>query len=272
MLIDGKAISLSLKEEMKTTVAALKAEYGRVPRLDVIIVGENPASQTYVRNKVLAAEFVGMDGNVIALPESTTEEELLTEISRINGDDSIDGLIVQLPLPKHISEQSVIEAINPSKDVDGFHPMSPCTACTPAGIIVLLERSGVEFRGKKAVVVGRSNIVGRPVAKLLLDKDCTVTIAHSKTEDLPSVCREADILVVAIGRPKQIGVDYVKAGAAVIDVGINRTEKGLCGDVDFEAVKDIAGKITPVPGGVGPMTITMLLSNTIDCFKRKFIN
>lgn len=279
MIIDGKQISQSIKDELKLEVAQLEAQYGRRPRLEVIIVGDNPASRSYVRGKIKATEYCGFDGELIELPESVSEADLLAEIARLNQDERVDGILVQLPLPKHIDEQKVIDAISPAKDVDGFHPENvarlwlnePCILpCTPKGIIVLLERAGVELSGKRAVVIGRSNIVGKPVAKLLLDRNCTVTIAHSRTQDLPALCREADIVVAAIGRAKMITADYIKPGAAVIDVGINRTADGhLVGDVDFETVKDIAGYITPVPGGVGPMTITMLIRNTIECFQNR---
>lgn len=286
MIIDGKQISQSIKDELRLEVAQLREQVGRAPRLDVIIVGTNPASQTYVRNKVLAAEYVGMDGRLIELPEQTSEDELLKLIEATNANPDVDGLLVQLPLPKHIDEDKVLLAIHPDKDVDGFHPENVARLwlnqdcllpCTPAGILVLLERSGIPMEGKHAVVVGRSNIVGKPVAKLLLDRNCTVTIAHSRTANLPAVCREADILVAAVGRPKLITAEYVKAGAAVIDVGINRiqdptTKTGtrLVGDVDFDSVAPVAGAITPVPGGVGPMTITMLLKNTVKCFRKRF--
>ncbi len=279
MIIDGKQISQSIKDELKLEVAQLEAQYGRRPRLEVIIVGDNPASRSYVRGKIKATEYCGFDGELIELPESVSEVDLLAEIARLNQDERVDGILVQLPLPKHIDEQKVIDAISPAKDVDGFHPENvarlwlnePCILpCTPKGIIVLLERAGVELSGKRAVVIGRSNIVGKPVAKLLLDRNCTVTIAHSRTQDLPALCREADIVVAAIGRAKMITADYIKPGAAVIDVGINRTADGhLVGDVDFEAVKNIAGYITPVPGGVGPMTITMLMRNAIECFQNR---
>lgn len=275
-IIDGKLISQSLKDEMKVEVEGLVKQYGRKPCLQVIIVGNNPASRSYVRGKIKATEYVGFDGGLIELPEDCTEEALLSEIDRLNNDDSVDGILVQLPLPKQISEDKVIAAISPEKDADGFHPVnvarlwlnqSCIVPCTPKGIIVLLEKAGVDFAGKKAVVVGRSNIVGKPIAKLLLDKNCTVTIAHSRTKDLPAVCREADILVAAVGRAKMLTAEYIKPGAAVIDVGINRTDDGhLVGDVDYAAVEPIAGAITPVPGGVGPMTITMLMRNTIECF------
>ncbi len=279
MIIDGKQISQSIKDELKLEVAQLEAQYDRRPRLEVIIVGDNPASRSYVRGKIKGTEYCGFDGELIELPESVSEVDLLAEIARLNQDERVDGILVQLPLPKHIDEQKVIDAISPAKDVDGFHPENvarlwlnePCILpCTPKGIIVLLERAGVELSGKRAVVIGRSNIVGKPVAKLLLDRNCTVTIAHSRTQDLPALCREADIVVAAIGRAKMITADYIKPGAAVIDVGINRTADGhLVGDVDFEAVKNIAGYITPVPGGVGPMTITMLMRNTIECFQNR---
>ncbi len=279
MIIDGKQISQALKDEMKIEVEQLAAQYGRRPRLEVIIVGNNPASRSYVRGKIKATEYCGLDGELVELPENVTEARLLSEIEHLNNDGKVDGILVQLPLPKHIDEQKVINTIAPEKDVDGFHPANvarlwlnePCVyPCTPKGIIVLLEKIGVELTGKRAVVIGRSNIVGKPVAKMLLDRNCTVTIAHSRTQNLPALCREADILVAAVGRAKMITADYIKHGAAIIDVGINRIEDGhLVGDVDFEGVKDIAGYITPVPGGVGPMTITMLMRNTIDCFMKR---
>lgn len=276
MIIDGKQLSQSLKDEMKNEVAELAARYGRKPCLDVIIVGNNPASRSYVTGKIKATAYCGFDGELIELPEDVTEQELLRVIDERNRCETVDGILVQLPLPRHIDEDKVIAAIAPEKDVDGFHPTNVAKLwlnqdcilpCTPKGIIVMLERAGIELAGQKAVVVGRSNIVGKPVAKLLLDKNCTVTIAHSRTQNLAAVCREADILVAAVGKAKMITADMVKPGAAVIDVGINRTEDGhLVGDVDYEQVLPLAGAITPVPGGVGPMTITMLMRNTIDCF------
>lgn len=279
MIIDGKQIAQHLKEEMREQVAALSAQYGRKPCLDVIIVGENPASMSYVRSKIKATEYCGFDGELIQLPETVSQEELLRIIGERNENDHVDGILVQLPLPKHIDEQAVIEAISPEKDVDGFHPTNVAklwldqktiVPCTPMGVMALLEQSGTPLQGRHAVVVGRSNIVGKPVAKLLLDKNCTVTIAHSRTADLASTCREADILVVAVGRPQMITADMVKPGATVIDVGINRIADGrLVGDVDYESVAPIAGAITPVPGGVGPMTITMLMRNTIECYKQR---
>lgn len=283
-IIDGKVLSLSLKEEMKGRMAALESEYGRKPCLVVIIVGNNPASRSYVTGKIKAAAFVGMDSRLVELPEDISESALLDTIAGLNADDAVDGILVQLPLPKHINEDRVIDAISIEKDVDGFHPGNvarlwlgrPCIVpCTPKGIIKMIETTGIGISGKKAVVVGRSNIVGKPVAKLLLDRNATVTIAHSRTADLPALCREADILVAAVGRPQMITADMVKPGAVVIDVGINRIpcikEDGtegsrLVGDVDFASVSEVAGFITPVPGGVGPMTITMLMENTIECF------
>ena len=282
MILDGKQLSQELKDEMRQEVDALAKEYGRRPCLMVVIVGNNPASQSYVRGKIKATEYVGFDGSLVSLPEDVTEDALIAEIERLNQDEQVDGILVQLPLPKHISEDRVIAAISPEKDVDGFHATNvarlwlnqPCIVpCTPKGVIVMLDRAGIEITGKNAVVVGRSNIVGKPVAKLLLDRNATVTIAHSRTKNLKEVCRQADILVAAVGRPQMLTADYIKPGAAVIDVGINRLEDGrLVGDVDFEGAKEIAGAITPVPGGVGPMTITMLMRNTIECFLRRMNN
>ena len=279
MIIDGKQIAQQLKEELREQVTELVRLYGRKPCLDVIIVGENPASMSYVRSKIKATEYCGFDGELIQLPEFTTQEELLRIIHERNKNNAVDGILVQLPLPRHIDEQSVIEAISPEKDVDGFHPSNVANLwlnqptivpCTPMGIIALLERCNISFEGRHAVVVGRSNIVGKPIAKLLLDKNCSVTIAHSRTANLSAVCREADILVVAVGRPQMITAEMVKPGATVIDVGINRTSDGkLVGDVDFESVVPVASAITPVPGGVGPMTITMLMRNTIECYKNR---
>ncbi len=275
-IIDGKALSASLKEEMKGRVARLGEEYGRVPCLAVIIVGDNPASRSYVRGKIKATEVTGMGSRLIELPEDVTEGRLLEVIAGLNADDGVDGILVQLPLPEHIDEDRVIDAIAIEKDVDGFHPQNvsrlwlgrKCIVpCTPKGIIKMIETTGIGIAGKKAVVVGRSNIVGKPVAKLLLDRNATVTIAHSRTADLAAVCRDADILVVAVGRPKMVTGATVKDGPVVIDVGINRGEDGkLVGDVDFESALKVAGWITPVPGGVGPMTITMLMENTLECF------
>ena len=280
MIISGKELSAKLKAEMAEQVATFPAKYGRVPHLTVVLVGDDPASVSYVTGKAKASEVVGIKNTTIRRPADISEEELLGLIRDLNADDTVDGILVQLPLPGHISEPKVIEAISRDKDVDGFHPLNvaalwqkqPCILpCTPKGIIRMLKTAGVEIRGKRAVVIGRSNIVGLPVAKLLLDENATVTVAHSKTADLPSVTRQADILVVAIGRPRFVTADMVSEGAAVIDVGVNRdpvTGK-LCGDVDFVAVEPKASVITPVPGGVGPMTICCLMENTIECFLKK---
>lgn len=279
MIISGKDLSSRLKEDMRAEVSTFPEKYGRVPHLVVILVGDDPASASYVKGKAKASEFVGIRNTTVLRPVTVSENELLELIRQLNDDDTVDGILVQLPLPEHISEAKVIETISKEKDVDGFHPLNvaalwqkqPCTLpCTPKGIIKMLKFAGVEIRGKRAVVIGRSNIVGLPVAKLLLDENATVTIAHSRTADLPSVTREADILVVAIGRPKFVTADMVSDGAVVIDVGVNRDpETGkLCGDVDFDAVERKVSVITPVPGGVGPMTICCLMENTIECFLR----
>ena len=275
-IIDGKALSVTVKDEVRAEVAELEAKYGRKPCLCVIIVGENPASQVYVRNKVKAAAYTGMDSKLIELPADTSEEALLEQIRSLNEDPAVDGILVQLPLPKHIDEEKVIDTISREKDVDGFHPANvsglwlgkDCIVpCTPAGVIRLIDSTGESISGKTAVVVGRSNIVGKPVAKLLLDRNATVVIAHSRTADLGAVTRLADILVVAVGRAGLVTGDMVKPGAVVIDVGMNRNAEGkLCGDVDFASCEQVASWITPVPGGVGPMTIAMLMKNTIHCF------
>lgn len=279
-ILDGKALSAVVKDEVRSEVAELEKKYGRKPCLCVIIVGENPASQVYVRNKVKAAAYTGMESLLIELPASVSEEELLRKISELNSDDSVDGILVQLPLPKHIDEEKVIDAIAPEKDVDGFHPSNVAglwlgkdciVPCTPAGVMRLLDSAGIDLCGKTAVVVGRSNIVGKPVAKLLLDRNATVVIAHSRTADLGAVTRQADVLVVAVGRAGLISGDMVKPGAVIIDVGMNRNAEGkLCGDVDFASCSEKASWITPVPGGVGPMTIAMLMKNTIRCFRARF--
>ena len=275
-IIDGKALSQVVKDEVKAEVPVLEAKYGRKPCLVVIIVGENPASQVYVRNKVKAAAYTGMESRLVELPATITEAALLDQIVALNNDPAVDGILVQLPLPKHIDEEKVIDTIAREKDVDGFHPGNVAglwlgkdciVPCTPAGIMRLIDSVGVELKGKQAVVVGRSNIVGKPVAKLLLDRHATVTIAHSRTADLGAVCRTADVLVLAVGKAKLITGDMIKPGAVVIDVGMNRDEDGkLCGDVDFASAQPGASWITPVPGGVGPMTIAMLMKNTIACF------
>ena len=281
MIISGKELSARLKAEMAREVAAFPEKYGRVPHLVVILVGDNPASVSYVTGKAKASEAVGIRNTTIRRPSEITEQELLSLIKDLNEDDSVDGILVQLPLPEHISEARVIETIAREKDVDGFHPLNvaalwqkqPCILpCTPKGIIKMLKAAGVRISGKRAVVIGRSNIVGLPVAKLLLDENATVTIAHSRTEDLPSLTRQADILVVAIGRPRFVTSDMVSDGTVVIDVGVNRDpESGkLCGDVDYAAIEPKASVITPVPGGVGPMTICCLMENTIECFLKRF--
>ena len=264
-IIDGKALSAAVKEEVKAQVPELVAKYGRKPCLCVIIVGENPASQVYVRNKVKAAAYTGMGSELIELPADISEEALLAKIRELNENPAVDGILVQLPLPKHIDEEKVIDTIAREKDVDGFHPC--IVPCTPAGVMRMLDTIGVELKGKNAVVVGRSNIVGKPMAKLLLDRHATVTIAHSRTADLGAVTRQADVLVLAVGKAGLVTGDMVKPGAVLIDVGMNRNAEGkLCGDADYASCEPVAGWITPVPGGVGPMTIAMLMKNTIACF------
>lgn len=277
-IIDGKLISAQIRAEIKEETAAFEKEKGHLPGLAVVIVGEDPASQVYVRNKKRACEEVGFYSEVHELPAQTTQEELNALVDRLNADKKIHGILVQLPLPKHLDENEVLLRINPAKDVDAFHPFNvgkimigdyDFLPCTPAGVMALLERSGIDPAGKKCVVIGRSNIVGKPMAMLLLHANGTVTVCHSKTKDLAAICREADILVVAIGRADFVGADMVKEGAVVIDVGMNRRADGkLTGDVDFAAVEPIASAITPVPGGVGPMTITMLLKNTLTAARK----
>ncbi len=272
-IIDGKAISEKVREEIRAEVEKLEEK----PGLAVVIVGEDPASKVYVRNKAKGCAEVGFYSEVHELPEDTTENELLDLIEKLNNNDKINGILVQLPLPKHLDEKAVINAIRPEKDVDAFHPVNTgkimigdydFLPCTPAGVMRLLKETGVEVSGKRCVVVGRSNIVGKPQAMLLLQQNGTVTICHSRTADLKEECRRADILVVAIGRAKFIDADYIKPGAVVIDVGMDRDENGkLCGDVDFESAKEVASAITPVPGGVGPMTIAMLLTNTLKAYE-----
>lgn len=272
-IIDGKEIAMQIKDELKQMAAKKKAE-GVEVSLAVIQVGNDPASSVYVRNKKKGCEYVGIRSLSYELPEETTQEELLSLIRELNGRKDVNGILVQLPLPAHIHEDTVIQTIDPKKDVDGFHPQSVgalCigekgfVSCTPAGIIQLLKRSGIEIEGKECVVLGRSNIVGKPMALLLLRENATVTIAHSRTKNLKEVTGRADILIVAVGRPKMITREYVKEGAVVIDVGINRDENNkLCGDVDFEDVAPVCSAITPVPGGVGPMTIAMLLNNCME--------
>ena len=277
-IMDGKFVSAEVRKNLKAEIEAFVKDTGITPGLAVILVGNDPASAVYVRNKHKACLDVGINSYEITMPEETTEQELLSKIDELNNDKNVHGILVQLPLPKHISEEKVINKILPEKDVDAFHPANvgkivsgkyDFIPCTPAGIMELIHFYGVEVSGKECVVIGRSNIVGKPMALLLLAENGTVTICHSKTRDLKEVARRADILVVAIGKANFVGADMVKPGAVVIDVGINRKEDGkLCGDVDFEAVSPIASKITPVPGGVGPMTITMLLKNTLTAAKK----
>lgn len=276
-IMDGKALSLKLKEQMKQRIEQLKQQ-GINPKLVVVLVGDNSASQVYVRNKHKSCGEVGIESEVITMPEQTTQQELLGVVERLNQDETVDGILVQLPLPKQIDEKTVLRSILPEKDVDGFHPVNvgllsigdECFApATPSGIIAMFQEYGINIAGKNCVVIGRSNIVGKPMAALLLKNNATVTICHSKTEDLASYTRRADVVIVATGRRHTLTADMVKEGAVVVDVGMNRNEQGkLCGDVDYEEVKEKASFITPVPGGVGPMTITELLENTIQAAQR----
>ena len=275
-IIDGKQISKDIKEELKEEVASLAAQ-GRKCCLAVIQVGNDPASSVYVGNKKKACAYIGIESLAYELPEETTEDELLEIIDKLNNDTNVHGILCQLPLPKQINEDHIIKAISPKKDVDGFHPQNVgalvigeqgFVSCTPAGIIQLLKRSNIEMDGKHCVVVGRSNIVGKPMSLLMLRENATVTICHSHTKNLEEICKEADILIVAIGKPQFIGKEYVKKGAVVIDVGIHRDENNkLCGDVKFDEVEPVASYITPVPGGVGPMTIAMLMHNCVEAMK-----
>lgn len=276
MIISGKEISVKIKDQLKEEVSKIKETYPRLPKLVVILVGDNQASQTYVRNKERGCQYIGIESEILRHDASFSEIELLQEINDLNNDDTVDGILVQLPLPQHINEEKVLDAIVPSKDVDGFHPENVAklflgqhslVPCTPKGMMVLLEEINYDLAGKEVVIVGRSNIVGKPVALLCLQKNATVTIAHSQTKDLKAVCSRADVLIAAIGKPKFFNHEYVKDGAVVLDVGINRDENNkLCGDVDFDDVKDKVSAITPVPGGIGPVTITMLMKNTIEAF------
>ena len=272
MIIDGKKISTEIKDELKEQVAQLRSE-GVEVTLAVVKVGEDPASAVYVRNKEKACEYIGINSKKIEMPEETTEEELLKLVYDLNNDPAINGILVQLPLPKHIDENKILLAIDPMKDVDGFHPVNvgkmvigeeSFLPCTPAGIIEMIKRSGLDIEGKECVIIGRSNIVGKPMAILMLRENATVTVTHSRTKDLKEVCKRADIIVAALGKAKFVTKDFVKDGAIIIDVGMDRDEDGkLCGDVDFDEVKTKASAITPVPGGVGPMTVTMLLVNCL---------
>jgi methylenetetrahydrofolate dehydrogenase (NADP+)/methenyltetrahydrofolate cyclohydrolase len=277
MLIDGKKIAAELREELRQEVIELKAKHNQIPGLTVILIGDMAPSQIYVRMKEKAANEVGLKSEVIRYPEAVEEKTVLDKIDELNKDESVSGILVQLPLPKHIDKQKVIESILPSKDVDGFHPVNvgnlssgyeSSVPCTPLGCYLLIKKIEKNLNGKKAVIVGRSNLNGKPMTQLLLKENCTVTITHSKTKDLKAECLEADIIVAAVGIPELVRGDWVKKDAIVIDVGINKTEKGIVGDVAFDEVSKVAKALTPVPGGVGPMTIACLLKNTIECFKR----
>jgi len=277
ILIDGKKIAAELREELKKEVLSLKEQYNKIPGLTVILIGDMAPSQIYVRMKEKAANEVGLKSEIIRYPGEVEEKTVLNKIDELNKDDSVSGILVQLPLSKHIDKQKVIEAILPSKDVDGFHPMNvgnlssgyeSSIPCTPLGCYLLIKKIEPNLNGKKAVIVGRSNLNGKPMTQLLLKENCTVTITHSKTKDLKGECLKGDIIVAAVGMPELVKGDWVKKDAIVIDVGINKTEKGIVGDVAFEEVSKVAKALTPVPGGVGPMTIACLLKNTIECFKR----
>jgi len=277
ILIDGKKIAAELREELKKEVSQLKSKYNKVPGLTVILIGDMAPSQIYVRMKEKAANEVGLKSEVIRYPGEVEEKTVLDKIDELNKDDGVSGILVQLPLPKHIDKQKVIEKILPSKDVDGFHPMNvgnlssgydSSIPCTPLGCYLLIKKIEPNLNGKKAVIIGRSNLNGKPMTQLLLKENCTVTITHSKTKDLRGECLKGDIIVAAVGMPELVKGDWVKKDAIVIDVGINKTEKGIVGDVAFDEVSKVAKALTPVPGGVGPMTIACLLKNTIECFKR----
>ena len=277
MLIDGKKVAADLRADLKKKVAALKSNYNAIPGLTVILVGEDPPSKIYVKNKEKFAKEVGMNSEVIRYPENVEEKVVLNKIKELNNNDKVSGILIQLPLPKHIDKRKVIETILPGKDVDGFHPMNVGNLssgydsnlpCTPLGCYLLLKKVEKNLNGKHAVVIGRANLNGKPMTQLLLKENCTVTITHSKTKDLKAECSRADIVIAAVGRPKLVKGDWVKKGAIVIDVGINKTDSGIVGDVDFDAVSKVAKAITPVPGGVGPMTIAGLLNNTVECFKK----
>ena len=277
ILIDGKKVAAELRQELKKEVAELKLKYNKVPGLTVILIGDMTPSQIYVRNKEKSANEVGLKSEVIRYPNSVEEKEVLNKIEELNNDHSVSGILVQLPLPKHINKQKIIKKIIPEKDVDGFHPMNvgnlssgyeSSIPCTPLGCYLLIKKIEPDLSGKKAVVVGRSNLNGKPMTQLLLKENCTVTITHSKTKDLKDECLKGDIIVAAVGIPELVKGDWVKRDAIVIDVGINKTEKGIVGDVAFHEVSKVAKALTPVPGGVGPMTIACLLKNTIECFKR----
>ena len=277
MIIDGKKIAEILRQKLKKEIIEIKSSFKSAPGLTVILIGEDPASKIYVRNKEKFSKEIGINSEVIKYPENIEEKEVLSKIIELNKNKKVSGILVQLPLPKHINKQKVIETILPEKDVDGFHPINVGNLssgydskipCTPLGCFLLLKEVEKNLSGKHAVVIGRSNLNGKPMAQLLLKENCTVTITHSKTKDLKSQCNKADIIIAAVGKPKLVKGDWVKKDAIVIDVGINKTTDGIVGDVDFNEVSKVARAITPVPGGVGPMTIACLLRNTVECFKR----
>ena len=277
MIIDGKKIAETLRQKLKKEIIEIKSSFKSVPGLTVILIGEDPASKIYVKNKEKFSKEIGINSEVIKYPENIEEKEVLSKIIELNKNKKVSGILVQLPLPKHINKQKVIETILPEKDVDGFHPINVGNLssgydskipCTPLGCFLLLKEVEKNLSGKHAVVIGRSNLNGKPMAQLLLRENCTVTITHSKTKDLKSQCNKADIIIAAVGKPKLVKGDWVKKNAIVIDVGINKTTDGIVGDVDFNEVSKVARAITPVPGGVGPMTIACLLRNTVECFKR----
>jgi len=277
MIIDGKKVAADLKEELKKKVVKLKSSYNAVPGLTVILVGEDPPSKIYVKNKEKSAIEVGINSEVIRYPDNVEEKVVLNKIKELNKNAGVSGILVQLPLPKHIDKRKVIETIDPKKDVDGLHPLNvgnlssgydSTIPCTPLGCYLLIKNTEKNLNGKHAVIIGRSNLNGKPMTQLLLKENCTVTITHSKTKDLKAECKRADIIVAAVGRAKLVKADWVKKDAIVIDVGINKTDSGLVGDVDFNEVSKVAKAVTPVPGGVGPMTIACLLSNTVGCFKK----
>ena len=275
--IDGKKTAATLREKLKKKISELKSTYKAIPGLTVILVGEDPASKIYVKNKEKFANEVGIKSEVVRYPNTIEEKTILNKIKKLNEDSNVSGILIQLPLPKHIDKRKIIEAILPDKDVDGFHPVNvgnlssgydSMIPCTPLGCYLLIKDIEKDLNGKHAVVIGRSNLNGKPMAQLLLKENCTVTIAHSKTKDLRTECKRADIIIAAVGRPKLVRGDWVKKDAIVIDVGINKTDSGLVGDVDFDEVSKVAKAVSPVPGGVGPMTIACLLSNTVECFKK----
>ena len=280
MIIDGKIEAKTLRDEIKKEISLIKDKMNKIPSLSVILIGNYTPSEIYVRNKIKMSKEVGISSNVIRYPEEVSEKEILNKIEELNNDSNVSGILVQLPLPKNINKEKVINLISPLKDVDGFHPINvgnlasgykAITPCTPLGCLLLIKKVEENLSGKHAVIVGRSNLNGKPMTQLLLKENCTVTITHSKTKDLKEECLKADIIVAAVGIPELVKGDWVKEGTIVIDVGINKTKKGLVGDVDFEEVSKVAKALTPVPGGVGPMTIACLLKNTIDCFKRSQI-